>query len=177
VILRALPATTGRLAIVGEGPLRQALQGLASDLGVADRVDFLGAVSDPELLALYHACDAFVLPSVTRAEAFGMVQIEAMACGKPVISTDVPSGVSWVNRHDETGLVVRAGDAAALAGAIRTLCADDVLRRRLGAGGRRRVEREFTAARMAERTVALYREVLNGVVVPQNGSRRSRSAS
>jgi rhamnosyl/mannosyltransferase len=103
-----------------------------------------------------------VLPSVTHAEAFGMVQIEAMACGKPVISTNLPSGVPWVNQHGETGLVVTPGDAAALGEAIATLAGNEPMRQRMGLAARRRVEREFTAVRMAERTVALYHEVAAG---------------
>ena len=91
-----------------------------------------------------------------------MVQIEAMACGKPVVSTSVPSGVPWVNQHQVTGLVVPPGDADALAGALRRLLADPSLRERLGEGGRGRVACEFTAVKMAERTVALYRAVLGG---------------
>ena len=122
---------------------------------------FTGTVPDSDLPALYHASDVFVLPSVTRAEAFGMVQLEAMACGKPVVSTSVPSGVPWVNQHEVTGLVVPPGDVVALATALRTLFADSTLRERFGAAGRRRVAQEFTSARMAERSVALYREVLN----------------
>ena len=84
-----------------------------------------------------------------------------MACGKPVVSTSVPSGVPWVNQHEVTGLVVPPGDVVALATALRTLFADSTLRERFGAAGRRRVAQEFTSARMAERSVALYREVLN----------------
>jgi len=162
VLIRAMKGSNARLALVGDGPLAGSLRDLARDLQVADRVTFMGALSDPELIALYHACDVFVLPSVTRAEAFGIVQIEAMACGKPVISTSVASGVPWVNRHGETGLIVPPGDVNALRHAIASLTADESLRARLGGAGRRRVEREFTAAGMAERTVALYRAVLNG---------------
>ena len=125
-----------------------------------DRIRFQGAVPDDELVALYHACDLFVLPSVTRAEAFGMVQLEAMACGKPVVSTDLPSGVPWVNRHGESGLVVPPGDADALRDAMAALVTDAALRHRLGTGALQRARTEFTAVRMAERTVALYEEII-----------------
>jgi glycosyltransferase involved in cell wall biosynthesis len=154
--VRGLDVTT---IVVGSGPLGPALRTQAAQSGAS--VVFAGEVDAQELLALYHACDLFVLPSVTRAEAFGMVQLEAMACGKPVISTDLPSGVPWVNRHGESGLVVPPENADALARAIRDLLEDHALRERLGAGARRRVEQEFTAGLMAARTVALYREVLN----------------
>jgi glycosyltransferase involved in cell wall biosynthesis len=138
------------------------LRAQASSSPSSGRVVFTGEIDESELLALYHACDMFVLPSVTRAEAFGMVQLEAMACGKPVISTDLPSGVPWVNQHGESGLVVSPSDARALRGAIETLARDAALRHRLGTGARLRVEREFTAARMAERTLSLYTSILDG---------------
>jgi rhamnosyl/mannosyltransferase len=99
-----------------------------------------------------------VLPSITAAEAFGYVQLEAMAAGKPVVSTDVPSGVSWVNQDGRTGLVVAAGDATALAAAIDRLIADAPLRASLGAAGRARVEEEFTIGRLRERLRLLYEE-------------------
>jgi rhamnosyl/mannosyltransferase len=108
---------------------------------------------------MYHACDVFVLPSVTRAEAFGYVQLEAMACGKPVVSTRVPSGVAWVNRHEETGLTVPPGDAPALREALHRLLDDAALRERLGAGGRARVLAEFTMEQMGTRAAALFREI------------------
>jgi glycosyltransferase involved in cell wall biosynthesis len=161
VLLRAIATLDARLVVVGDGPMRVALEAQSAVVG-AGRVAFAGSVPDRELSALYHACDVFVLPSVTRAEAFGMVQVEAMACGKPVVSTALPSGVPWVNQHAVTGFVVPPGDAGALAGAIRALLADDSLRARLGTAGRARVASEFTATRMAERTVALYRDVLDG---------------
>lgn len=160
VLLDAMAGLDVTAILVGGGPLGPALREQAARLSPAARVVFAGEVDDGELLALYHACDMFVLPSVTRAEAFGMVQLEAMGCGKPVVSTDLPSGVPWVNRHGESGLVVPPGDAAALRDAIVSLASDEGLRGRLAQGARRRVAREFTAGRMAERTVALYHEVL-----------------
>ena len=122
-------------------------------------MEFPGEVDTTTLGALYHACDVFVLPSVTRAEAFGYVQIEAMAAGTPVISTDVPSGVSWVNQHERTGLIVPAGQPEPLRAAIVRLLADAALRARFGTAGRERVEREFTLARLRERLRGLYEEL------------------
>ena len=96
---------------------------------------FVGAVADDELAALYRACDVFVLPSVTRQEAFGVVQLEAMAAGKPVVSTDLGTGVGWVNRHGETGFVVPPRDPVALREAIGRLLADPELQKSMGDGG------------------------------------------
>jgi rhamnosyl/mannosyltransferase len=160
VLIDAMRGVEGTAIVVGGGPLGETLRTQARDAGMTERVVFAGEVDDDELMALFHACDMFVLPSVTHAEAFGMVQLEAMACGKPVICTDLPSGVPWVNQHLRTGLVVPPGNAAALRAAIVRLGTDDALRIRLGAAARERVEREFTVERMAARTVALYREVL-----------------
>ncbi len=158
VLLEALAGSPARAVIVGDGPRRQAWEQQAQRLGVTARVRFAGEVSDAELRALMRACAALVLPSVTRAEAFGYVQLEAMAAGKPVISTDVPSGVSWVNQHEITGLVVPAGDAVALRGAIDALVADPARRDRMGRAGRARVEAEFTMERLRERLRAFYEE-------------------
>jgi rhamnosyl/mannosyltransferase len=97
----------------------------------------------------------FVLPSVTRAEAFGYVQLEAMACGKPVISTDLQTGVPWVNRHGETGLIVPPGDHEALRAAIQRLAGDPALRAAMGAAGLARVTKEFTLDALGDRLVAL----------------------
>src|SRR5215510_2444827 len=97
VLLRAVTGLDAETVIIGDGPLRSALESLACNLGITDRVHFLGEVAADELHAWYHAYDVFVLPSVTRQEAFGMVQLEAMLCGRPCVSTDVGTGVSWVN--------------------------------------------------------------------------------
>jgi glycosyltransferase involved in cell wall biosynthesis len=159
VLLRALPGLAARAVVVGDGPLRGALEGLARELGVADRVRFAGQASDADLLAWYHACDAFVLPSTSRQEAFGMVQLEAMLCGKPVVSTDLGTGVAWVNQHERTGLVVPPGDVTALRRALAALVGDADLRRRLGEQARARVLERFTAETMCRATVALYQDV------------------
>ena len=159
VLLRALPDLTARAVIVGEGPLRGELEVLARDLGIADRVRFAGNASGDELTALYHACDLFALPSVTKAEAFGMVQLEAMSCRKPVICTDLPSGVPWVNEHGVTGLVVPPRDVSAFAAALQSLLEDPQLRKTMGENGRARVLREFSIPRMVAQTTGLYRVV------------------
>jgi glycosyltransferase involved in cell wall biosynthesis len=159
VLLRALAGIDAAAVLAGSGPSRDAWMALARELGIADRIRFAGEVPHEELAALYHACDVFVLPSVTRAEAFGYVQLEAMACGRPVVSTRLASGVPWVNRDGETGLTVPPGDPAALGTALALLTADADLRQRLGAAGRARVRSEFTLDRMRMAAAAMYREL------------------
>ena len=122
---------------------------------------FLGHVSDEDLVAYYHACDVFALPSITNQEMFGLVQLEAMACRKPVISTTVPTGVPWVNQHGKTGYTVTPGNSAELAHAIQRLLSSRELREEMGAAGRARVERHFTSAKMAEGILQVYQETLN----------------
>jgi glycosyltransferase involved in cell wall biosynthesis len=159
VLLHSLQGTSLRAVIAGDGPQRGAWESLARELQLTDRVRFAGDVPDSELRALFHAASVLVLPSVTRAEAFGYVQLEAMACGKPVVSTDVPSGVSWVNQHERTGLVVPAGQPGALRAALERLMADPSLRQRFGDAGRDRVDAEFTLARLRDRLRGLYEEL------------------
>jgi rhamnosyl/mannosyltransferase len=158
VLLRAMVGLDVTAVLVGDGPSRAGWTALARELQLTDRVRFVGEVGHEELAALYHACHIFVLPSVTRAEAFGYVQLEAMACGKPVVSTRLPSGVPWVNRHGETGLTVPPGDVDALRRALAELAADESLRMRFGHAGRLRVESDFTMEIMRSAAAALYRE-------------------
>jgi rhamnosyl/mannosyltransferase len=160
VLLRAVAGLDGvRAILVGDGPRRDSLKELASDLGLAGRVMFEGEVSDERMSELYAMCDLFVLPSVTRAEAFGVVQLEAMAAGKAVVSTAVPTGVPWVNQHERTGLIVPPGEVPALRAAIQRLLGDRALRERMGREGRARVARDFTPARMIQQMLALYRDL------------------
>jgi len=100
-------------------------------MGLEEKVAFVGRVEEEDIAAYYHASDVFVLPSVENTEAYGIVQLEAMACGKPVISTDLPTGVSFVNLHEKTGLVVPPRNAEALADAINGLLGNEPARKAL----------------------------------------------
>ncbi len=151
-----------KLLIIGEGRLKSGLQTFAAERGIADRVVFLGEVSNEEVVAYCHACRMLVLPSVASTEAFGIVQLEAMACGRPVISTDLPTGVTYVNLHGKTGLIVRPKDSDAIAEAISMLLCDSALADKYGETGRQRVAREFTVEGMLRDVLSVYREVLNG---------------
>ena len=159
VLLRAMAGVPASLIVVGDGPLRGSLEALAGELGVAGSVRFLGHVSDAERLEWYRRAALLVLPSVSRQEAFGMVQVEAMLAGRPVISTSLPTGVPWVNRDGESGLVVAPGDVEQLRSALMRLCTDAPLRLRLGAGGRARALEHFTARRMCGALDELCRAV------------------
>jgi lipopolysaccharide/colanic/teichoic acid biosynthesis glycosyltransferase/glycosyltransferase involved in cell wall biosynthesis len=166
VLLRAMKGLDAETIVVGDGPCRMSLTALACDLGVIDRVRFVGEVSEADLQGWYHACDVLVLPSVSRQEAFGMVQLEAMLCGHPVVSTDLQTGTSWVNQHERTGLVVTAGDVNGLRDALSRLLADPQLRDELGDAGRARVKELFTVETMCRQTVSLYGEVARSFRVP-----------
>jgi len=160
VLLDAMPGVRGELLIGGEGPERERLERQAAQLGIADRVRFLGDIPDDDLPALYHSADVFVMPAHLRAEALGLSQIEALACGLPCVSTELGTGTSFANFHGETGLVVPPGDAPALAGALNILLADAELRRRFGAAGRQRVATLFSSPGMVDSVETIYRDVL-----------------
>ena len=146
--------------IGGTGPLRDELQELIRHWGVTDRVKLLGRISEEDLPAYYGACSLFCLSSVQKTEAFGIVQIEAMSCGKPVVATRIPqSGVAWVNSDEESGLNVEPGDARALASALRRICEDEELGHRLSAGARERFQRLFHIDRMIDETINLYNQL------------------
>jgi len=159
--VRALPHVPGTLLIIGDGPEKACLEAEVGRLGLDRRVVFLGSV--PRVVPYYHAAYAFWFPSNARSEAFGLVQLEAMASGCPVINTAIPhSGVAWVSRHLETGLTVPMSDPIALADAAHRLLAESALRDRLAAAARLRVVKEFDHRVMAERSLAIYRNILTG---------------
>ena len=157
VLLHSFKATQSNLVIVGQGELESDLKNLAKELGIDDRVFFLGNVqSSEQFVSLFYGCKALVLPSVSRAEAFGMVMIEAMACGKPVVSTLLDSGVRSVNKHEESGLQVAPSDVQALANAIEQLEEDSELCKKLGEGARRRFDEKFSLERMIQSYRGVY---------------------
>jgi phosphatidylinositol alpha-1,6-mannosyltransferase len=152
-----------RYRIVGEGSDRERLEGIAQDLGIGDRVDFLGRVDDAELADLYKSCELFILPSAQ--EGFGLVFVEAMAAGKPVIAAQA-GAVPEVVVDGQTGALVEYGDEAALARAIAHLCADSELSRRLGSAGHERFLDRFSF----EPVMARFDELLGEVVSPSHES-------
>jgi rhamnosyl/mannosyltransferase len=159
VLIRAMQSVRGKLVIVGNGPLRGELQGLAAQLGVTDKVVFAGEINNAGVTPYYHAADLFALASVARSEAFGIVQIEAMAAGLPVINTSLDSGVPFVSLDGQTGLTVPPGNAQTLAVAINRLLDDRGLRHSLGQAGVRRARQEFSLDTMLRRTLQLYQSV------------------
>ena len=150
------------MVLVGEGPLRAELEDLTRSRGLGGRVSFAGALSDEALAAHYYAADVLVLPSVMSNEAFGLVQLEAHACGLPVVSTNLPTGVPFANKHGESGLVVEPGDVAGLGDALARLVRDPELRVRLGRQAQQRQEKEFSLEVMVDRVLETYRELLTG---------------
>lgn len=144
------------LILAGEGPEREALERLAGELGMSDRIHFPGRANRPLAIALFKGCSFFVLPS--RQEPMGIVNVEAMAAGKAVIASRT-GGVPEIVLQDQTGLLVTPGDEAALAGAIHALGTDTALRERLGRAGLERAEL-FTWDAIARSYRAIYDRVL-----------------
>lgn len=159
-LIRAMKKVDGKLLLVGHGPLGEKLRALAAEIGVADRVMFLGDIAHDQLVACYHAAQVFVLPSVARSEAYGIVQVEAMAAGLPVVNTSLDSGVPFVSLDQKTGFTVPPRDSDALAAAISRLLDDPELRKAFGGAARLRAEQEFAVDVMADRTLSLYDHIV-----------------
>jgi glycosyltransferase involved in cell wall biosynthesis len=160
-LIRAMPRLNARLLVGGDGPMREAWESLAGELGVTGRVQFLGEVSDDHLPRFFASGDVFVLPANSRAEAFGKVLLEAMATGLPCVTTELGTGTSFVVQDGVTGFVVPPENPDALGEAIGRILGDAELRKQMGVAGRSRVVREFTPERLVERVQAVYREVIS----------------
>ncbi|MBP7866331.1 MAG: glycosyltransferase [Acidobacteria bacterium] len=160
-LIEAMPRIPTRAAFVavGEGPMRGAWEVLAARSPAAGRIRFAGRAPDEALADWYRAADLFVLPSGSRAEAFGLVLLEAMACGLPCVTTEVGTGTSWVNLHGETGVVVPPNEPGELADAVTALLGTPDRMRQMGANARRRVETHFTVEGMMAALDRIYRDV------------------
>jgi glycosyltransferase involved in cell wall biosynthesis len=162
----ALAAVTGlgdddvHLVVAGGGELEGEFRDQAARLGIAERVHFLGTVPHTELPGVLRACDLFLL-TTEPPESFGIVLIEAMACGLPCVATEYP-GVRAVIDHGKTGLLVEPGDPAAAAEAIRRLiAAGPEGRDRIGAAGRAKAIRLWSWPRLIDRMDEAYAEAID----------------
>lgn len=151
-----------RLLVVGDGNLRPTYQQQAAKLGLEVQAIFCGRVSDEQLPAYYALCDLLVLPSTTMGEAFGVVLLEAMACGKPVIASNLP-GVRSVVSDGQDGMLVQPGNVHDLAEKMQVLLAKGPQpRREMGERGRAKVEEKYDWPKIIPRLVRVYEQVLNG---------------
>ena len=164
ILLEAAKDTDYRVLIVGAGPIQAELHRKAKELKLTN-VEFLGYVDDESKLALFELCQAVVFPSFLRSEAFGMTLLEGAMLGKPLISSEIGTGTSYVNIDGETGLVVPPSEPLALRAAM-TLLTDDRVARRLGDGAKERFDALFTGQRMCLEYIRLYERVLRGDKLP-----------
>lgn len=144
--------------IGGSGPLKKDFENYIKANHLEDKVGLLGRIEDNDLDNYYKACDIYLFPSIMQSEAFGIVQLEAMKYGKPVINTNLGTGVNYVSIHNETGLTVEPKNSEQLANAINKLLNDDKLRETLGQNARIRVEKYFNIAQI-KHNISLYKDV------------------
>jgi len=159
VLLEAVANSDLPVIILGDGPEEQALKAQARHLGLQN-VQFVGALSDADKAALLTLCYGLVFPSHLRSEAFGITLLEAAMYGKPMISCEIGTGTSFVNRDGETGLLVPPSQPAALRKAMQILWDQPELALQYGKNAQQRFEALFTAQVMAQKYVALYQTLL-----------------
>ncbi|GAC1385065.1 MAG: glycosyltransferase [Herpetosiphon sp.] len=159
-LIEAMQNVPAGLVIVGSGPEQEELQALVTRHQLGHKVFFEGRKANQDLGAYYHASDVFVLPSHLRSEAFGIVLLEAMAAGLPLITTELGTGTSFVNQHGHTGFVIAPAESMSLARALRVLIENPALRARFGQSGRQSVQQNYTTTIMLQRTIQVYSNVL-----------------
>jgi glycosyltransferase involved in cell wall biosynthesis len=146
------------LRVVGSGEMLPYYEKIAAELDLSDRVQFLGKVDDAALVRAYRDASFLVLPSINQGEAFGLVLLEAMSSGKPVIASNLP-GVRSVFTDGQEGLVVRAGDVDDLTDKITALVNDETLRAQMGQRARQLVEQKYLSVQAEQKLEAIYRQV------------------
>ena len=158
ILLEAVQGSGYPVIIVGAGPLESELKEQAQRLGLS-QVQFVGRLNDEDKIALLQLCTAIVFPSHLRSEAFGISLLEGAMFGKPMISSEIGTGTSYINIHDETGLVVPPSDPQAFRAAMDRLWHDPELCACMGRHAAVRYEKLFTSERMGQQMALLYREV------------------
>ncbi|HZX26827.1 MAG TPA: glycosyltransferase family 4 protein [Telluria sp.] len=161
ILLDAVANTDYPVVIVGAGPIEQELKAHAERLGLT-HVLFVGALPDEDKVALLKLCYAVAFPSHLRSEAFGISLLEGAMYGKPMISSEIGTGTSYINVHEETGLVVPPSDPQAFGAAMRTLWDNPDLAAAMGRRAEARYWDLFTSEQMARSYVDLYRELVAG---------------
>ena len=163
-LIEAMPQVRpeGRLIIIGIGPMEADLRAQVARLGLGERVTFTGEVSDADLPGYYARADLFVLPSCERSEAYGLVLLEAMAAGLPVVCTELGTGTSFINQNGQTGLVVPPSNPTALAVALNELIGDPARRLEMGQRASQRVVSEFNLEKMCDQIEQIYIELSSG---------------
>jgi ABC-type polysaccharide/polyol phosphate export permease/glycosyltransferase involved in cell wall biosynthesis len=160
VLVRAAVDRDFEVWIIGEGRERARLENLIAELGVEDRVRLLGSVPDGELVKFMRLATVFAMPSVTNAETFGLVQLEAMAAGRPIVNTALDTAVPLVARHGIEAITVKPGDHEELADAIDTLIGDLDLRRRMGEAAKLRATTRYSTRVFKEGIEGVYRQAI-----------------
>jgi glycosyltransferase involved in cell wall biosynthesis len=160
VLIEAMRNVAAHLLIIGEGNSRRWLERQIDRNDLADRVTLLGAVTDAERDAILRNSDVFVFPSVLCDETFGIAQLEAMACGLPIVNTALPTGVPWVAQHQREALTVPPNSPTAMAEAIERLLTDRALAARLGAAGHARAVTHFALATFERRVTQVYDQAM-----------------
>jgi glycosyltransferase involved in cell wall biosynthesis len=160
VLIDAMRDVDGALVIVGTGALETALRGQIEEAGLGDRVHLVGYLERRELKCLLHACRVFTMPSVEESETFGIAQVEAMACGKPIVNTRLLTGVPWVARDGIEALTVPPGSRDALAEALTRVLDHEEEAAALGAGSLQRAETTFSFATFLSATLKVFNDAL-----------------
>jgi len=159
LLLRALCGLPNAVcALVGEGGLRVKYESLAAELGIAERIRFTGKLEKDALIQLYQTSTVLAFPSTSMAEAFGLVALEAQACGTPVVASDLP-GVRTVVIHGETGLLIPVGNVEALRDGLSRFLHDRALRDRMGGAAREHVLNRFTWTKHMEGLTDVYHRI------------------
>lgn len=159
ILLNAAEGRDYPIVIVGAGPLELELRVQAQRLGLS-HVHFAGRLGEEDKAALLQLCSTIVFPSHLRSEAFGISLLEGAMYGKPMISSEIGTGTSYINIHGETGLVVPPSDPQAFRQAMDIMWSDTEQAHRMGLKAKQRYEQLFTAERMGQQTAQLYRELL-----------------